>query len=53
MKWKTIICSEFIPIRIRQNDPDLADEDDKKNSKLFCLLLFEATFISFFKDKKS
>ncbi len=25
----------------------------KKNSKFFCLLLFEGTFTSFFKDKKS
>jgi hypothetical protein len=28
-------------------------EGKQKNSNIFCLLLFEGTFISFLKDKKS
>jgi hypothetical protein len=28
-------------------------QDVNKNNKLFCLLLFESTFTSFFKDKMS
>jgi hypothetical protein len=34
---------------------DLQDENKKKQlkKKFFCLLLFEGTFTSFFKDKKS
>jgi hypothetical protein len=32
---------------------DLQDANKKKMSKFFCLLLFEGTFTSFFKDKKS
>jgi hypothetical protein len=39
-------------------DPDPAIfildlQDATKKSKFFCLLLFEGTFTSFFKDKKS
>ncbi len=40
-------------------DPDLADfiienqDAKKKIFKFFCLFLFEGTFTSFFKDKKS
>jgi hypothetical protein len=32
---------------------DLQDANKKLIKKKFCLLLFEGTFISFFKDKKS
>jgi hypothetical protein len=32
---------------------DLQGVNKQKNFKLFCLLLFEGTFTSFFKDKKS
>jgi hypothetical protein len=32
---------------------DLQDANKKQFKKFFCLLLFEGTFTSFFKDKKS
>jgi hypothetical protein len=32
---------------------DLQDANKKQNYNFFCLLLFEDTFTSFFKDKKS
>ncbi len=32
---------------------DLQDTNKKQTKKFFCLLLFEGTFTSFFKDKKS
>jgi hypothetical protein len=32
---------------------DLQDDNKKKFSKFFCLLLFEATFTTFFKDKSN
>jgi hypothetical protein len=32
---------------------DLQDANKKRIKKKFCLLLFEGTFTSFFKDKKS
>jgi hypothetical protein len=41
-------------IRSRIRIPDLQDANKKLiKKKFFCLLLFEGTFTSFFKDKKS
>jgi hypothetical protein len=54
--WVWIQIRGVMPLTM---DPDPAifildlQEDATKKSKFFCLLLFEGTFTSFLKDKKS
>jgi hypothetical protein len=49
------VCSTIIgPTSVPYPDPALFVSDlQDANKKFFCLLLFEGTFTSFFKDKKS